>query len=295
MRRLHLFELEDQAWFPATIRDLATDYLHFMQNAGAMHRGMLPFIEEALKGGGTTHIVDLCSGGTGPVPAIVQDLREQGIPVTATLTYLYPNARALEQAAAACGGAIDFVARAVDARAVPQNLLGLRTLFNGFHHFRPADARAILRDAAAARQPIAIFEVSRRSTAMILPVLLVPLFVLLATPFMKPFKWKRLFWTYVLPLVPLTCLWDGMVSQLRAYTVPELREMAAGAGVMTWRADDPHLFRSGARVTYLLGWPDLNEREGVRAEGPALSERDDAPVEGPPLSERNDAPVEGPQ
>ena len=79
MRRLHLFELEDQAWFPATIRDLATDYLHFMQNAGAMHRGMLPFIEEALKGGCTTHIVDLCSGGTGPVPAIVKELREQGV------------------------------------------------------------------------------------------------------------------------------------------------------------------------------------------------------------------------
>jgi hypothetical protein len=56
--------------------------------------------------------------------------------------------------------------------------------------------------------------------------------------------------------------------------------MAAAAGVMTWRADDPRLFRSGARVTYLLGWPDLSEREGVRAEGPALSERGDVRAEG---------------
>lgn len=29
--RLQLFELEDLTWFPHTIRDLATDYLHFME------------------------------------------------------------------------------------------------------------------------------------------------------------------------------------------------------------------------------------------------------------------------
>ncbi len=260
MRRLHLFELEDQPWFPATIRNLSTDYLHFMQNAGALHRAMLPFLEEALHGGRTTHIVDLCSGGSGPIPSIVRELRQKGLGVTATLTDLYPNVPALAQAAAESGGAIDFRALPVDARAVPRELRGLRTLFNGFHHFRAADAQAILRDAAAARQPIAIFEVSRRSAAMILPVVLVPIFVLLVTPFMKPFTWTRLFWTYLLPLVPLTCLWDGIVSQLRAYTVPELRAMAAAAGAMTWRADEPRLYRTGARLTYLIGWPDVSER-----------------------------------
>ena len=255
MRRFHLFELEDQGWFPATIRDLATDYLHFMSNAGALHRGMLPYIEEALRAGGTTHIVDLCSGGSGPIPAIVRELREKGLMVEATLTDLFPNVPALEHVAESSGGMVNFVPTPVDARAVPRDLLGLRTLFNGFHHFHPADAQAILRDASAARQPIAIFEVSRRSPTMFFWVLLVPILVLLSTPFMRPFKWSRLFWTYVVPLVPLTCLWDGIVSQLRAYTVSELREMAAAAGPMTWRADDPRLYRTGARVTYLIGWP----------------------------------------
>jgi hypothetical protein len=255
MARLHLFELEDQPWFPATIRDLATDYLHFMQDAVALHRGMLPFVEEAMQAGRTTHIVDLCSGGSGPIPAIIRDLQKEGMSVTATLTDLYPNVPALERVAAASRGAIDFVTHPVDARAVPKDLRGLRTLFNGFHHFRPADAQTILRDAATAGQAIAIFEMSRRSASMILWICLVPLFVLLATPFMRPFKWKRLFWTYVIPLVPLTCFWDGIVSQLRAYTIQELRAMAAAAGPMTWRADDPRLYRTGARITYLLGWP----------------------------------------
>jgi hypothetical protein len=268
MRRLHLFELEDQPWFPATIRDLATDYLHFMQNAWDVHRSMVPFVEEALRAGRTAHIVDLCSGGSGPIPAILRDLREQGMEITATLTDLYPNVPALEHVAAGSGGAIDFVAQPVEARAMPKELRGLRTLFNGFHHFRPADAQAILRDAAAAGQPIAIFEMSRRSAGMIVVVLLVPLFVLLLTPFVRPFTWTRLLWTYLVPLVPLTCLWDGIVSQLRAYTIPELREMAEAAGPMTWRADDPRFYGRRARITYLLGWPALSERDSIRVEGP---------------------------
>jgi len=28
--RLHPFELADQSWFPSAIRDLVTDYLHFI-------------------------------------------------------------------------------------------------------------------------------------------------------------------------------------------------------------------------------------------------------------------------
>ena len=43
--RLHLFELEDQPWFPAAIRDLATDYLHFMETTFAMHRPVVPLLE----------------------------------------------------------------------------------------------------------------------------------------------------------------------------------------------------------------------------------------------------------
>ena len=113
---------------------------------------------------------------------------------------------------------------------MPPHLAGLRTIFNGFHHLQPWDARSVLHAAAAARQPIAIFEVSERSLRT-LPVVLTPLFVWLVTPFMRPFLWQRLFWTYLLPLVPLTCLWDGIVSQLRAYTLgraaPDVRRLGA--------------------------------------------------------------------
>ena len=255
MRRIHLFELEDQAWFPAAIRNLATDYLHFVQTAVALHRPMAPLVADALRAGRTTQIVDLCSGGAGPLPELLRDLAGRGIHATATLTDLFPNVPAFERAVAEGAGAVTFASQPVDARAVPGQLTGLRTIFNGFHHFKPDDASAILRDAAASNQPIAIFEVSQRSLLTLLSVLLTPIFVWLTTPFMRPFRWTRLLFTYPLPLVPLTCLWDGIVSQLRAYTPGELRQLGASAGSMEWRSGHVPFPRGPGRLTYLIGCP----------------------------------------
>jgi hypothetical protein len=111
----------------------------------------------------------------------------------------------------------------------------------------------VLHAAAAAKQPIAIFEVSERS-ARTLPVLLTPLVVWIVTPLMRPFLWRRLLWTYLVPLVPLTCLWDGIVSQLRAYTVGELRQLCEGSAPMHWEAGQVPIAKGRGRLTYLIGF-----------------------------------------
>jgi hypothetical protein len=113
----------------------------------------------------------------------------------------------------------------------------------------------VLHAAAAARQPIAIFEVSERTWRALIGILLTPLAVWLSTPFMRPWLWRRLFWTYLIPLVPLTCLWDGLVSQLRAYTLDELRAMSEGSAPMRWEAGQIPIAGGRGRLTYLVGCP----------------------------------------
>ena len=46
----------------------------------------------------------------------------------------------------------------------------------------------------------------------------------------------RLVWSYLVPLVPLTVLIDGMVSCLRTYSPPELRALIAGFDIYTWES-----------------------------------------------------------
>ena len=255
--RLQLFELEDQRWFPAWIRDLGTDYIHFIEHRFRLHDAMQPLLLELLQQSGQDRVVDLCSGGSGPVRALARDLRAAGHVVHFTLTDLFPNLEAFRAAAAAQPDSVSFVADPVDARAVPAALPGVRTLFNAFHHFRPRDARAILRAAADAGEPIAIFEIAERRLLAILPFFFTPVYLWLATPFVRPFRWRRLLLTYLIPLVPLYCFWDGLVSAFRAYRPSELEALSAGAGGddYEWRAGVVPLRGMPGRVTWLLGCP----------------------------------------
>ena len=266
--RLQLVELEDLPWFPRTLRDLATDYLEFIEARVAMPAAVVPLLRRVLDQTGAMRVVDLCSGGGGPVGTVQALLAAEGVRVEFVLTDKYPNREAFRRLARA-STSITFIESSVDATAVPRDLRGIRTMFNAFHHFGPDDAREILRAAAAAGQPLAIFELSERSVRSLLSILLTPLAVWLGTPFIRPFRWDRLLWTYLVPLVPLTCLWDGVVSQWRAYTVSELEELTRGLGVPRygWEVGRvAHAFLP-AHVTFVIGLPTGVESFGATAAG----------------------------
>jgi hypothetical protein len=253
--RFHLFELEDQSWFPNNIRDLATDYLQFMETKLKLHEPVVPLLARALREAGTTTVVDLCAGGGGPVVAVQEKLRQDGMPVRFILTDKFPNLPAFVQLQRDHPG-IEGYRESVDATDVPSHLTGFRSIFNAYHHFTPDDARAVLRSAVTARQPIGVFEIPERAIWIVLTTaLLVPILVLLSTPFIRPFRWSRLLFTYPLPLVPLTCFWDGVVSQLRAYTPAELNALATSLGDVgyRWEAGKVRLQGSPAHLTYLIG------------------------------------------
>ena len=265
--RLQLFELGDQSWFPATIRDLATDYLDFLEARFALHRPVVPLVAEVLRLTKATHVVDLCSGGAGPMPALLHALAVDGMKPHVTLTDRFPNVPAFQCAVDGSNGQISFHTGPVDARAVPPELHGFRTLFNAFHHFAPVDANAVLRDAARARQPIGVFEIPDRSVRTLLSLFfLTPILVAAVTPFIRPFCWRRLLWTYVLPLVPLTCWWDGIVSQLRAYSVTELQQLAEATGAKdySWCSGRVPILSTPGYLTYLLGSPDDHDDRDIR-------------------------------
>src|SRR5437870_2203317 len=124
MRRFQFFELEDLPWFPPAIRDLATDYLHFMARRFNLHRPVVTLLRWALEQSSLTRVVDLCSGGGGPVLAVYEDLRASGIDVQFTLTDKYPNRTAFRRLAELHPSGMTYVAHSVDAAKVPPELVG---------------------------------------------------------------------------------------------------------------------------------------------------------------------------
>ena len=269
MRRWHLIEIEDQPWCPRVIRDAATDYLQFSIAVGKVYAPIADKLRGAIERAGAARVVDLCSGGAGPWPALSGPSADEGRPwAEICLTDKFPNVPALERARAASGGVISFREDSIDAAAVPADLTGFRTIFSALHHFPPAAARAVLADAVKRRQGIGVFEATQRSVAGVLVMLLTPLMVWLFTPFIRPFRWSRLLWTYVIPVVPLVVLFDGIVSSLRTYTPAELHELteALSADGYQWEIGEVRAKRAPVPVTYVIGCPttEVGEVKGQR-------------------------------
>jgi len=265
MARLHIFELEDQPWFPAVIRDAGTAYLRFAVGLSGQAKNLVPKLKETLDRTGATRVVDLCSGGAGPLPALSEALAEEGSDVRITLTDYYPNIEGFERLRSRSQTTMDFEAESVDARQVPEDLIGLRTLFSALHHFRPADARAILQSAVDSGQPIAAFEIVNRHPVTLVMMLTVFIPVMLSIPFLRPFRWSWLLFTYVLPVIPLFVMWDGLVSCLRVYSKDELREMVAGlegGDRFDWEIGTIAMPPSPAPAIYCIGTPRAEATNG---------------------------------
>jgi hypothetical protein len=137
----------------------------------------------------------------------------------------------------------------------------MRTLFEGFHHFGPEQAGAILQDAVDARVAIGIFEAGLQRPLGLLLLPFTPLMTLVgylfSTPFIRPRTFSRFFWTYLVPIVPLATCWDGIVSLLRVHSLQELKGMTDSLECQdyTWESGLVPIGAPLFEYTCLVGFP----------------------------------------
>jgi hypothetical protein len=263
MPRVHLFEWEDQQWFPKLFRDFITDHLAHM--VSRLFIPAVPKLVELMQRTGHASFVDLCSGGGGPLFALVPLCSQAlGKPVTATLTDLYPNLKALSKTKPLSEGAISYRTESTNAMDCPESLQGIRTLFTALHHFKPEDAKKILAEVVKKNVPIAAFESQERSIGKIIAVPIVLfLSAFLLTPFVGRMTMGRFLFTYLIPLAPLFYAWDGAISCLRTYNQRELRQLTESLTQNGYRWEIGQIPAIGVmgeyNITYLVGYPSHAE------------------------------------
>lgn len=251
MRRFQLFEFEDQQWFSRRLRQAMQSYLATAYRHTPFPKFWAQCLAPLMGAGRMNALVDLASGAGGPVPLVLEELRRMGFEVTATLTDRFPNPAATP---------LRYWPEPVDARFIPQALDGTRTMFASFHHFRPHDAHAILRDAFERRVPICVFEATTRGA--VLAATLIPLMVLLLTLEIRPLSWIQIVFTYLIPILPVLIFWDGLVSYLRTYSVAELEALTHDLTAdYSWQPGKLRAPGVPFGVPFLIGRPNSRQSE----------------------------------
>ncbi|MGB8539777.1 MAG: hypothetical protein WCD57_25355 [Acidobacteriaceae bacterium] len=201
---------------------------------------------------GARQVIDLCSGGGGPwLSRSWRRALADHAPLTLVLTDKFPS-RDLP-AKLSADPTVTSINSSVDAASVPRSLQGFRTIFCSFHHFPDTLAHAVLEDAVRAGEGFAMTEVTSRTVRACATMFLMPLFALVLTPRMRPFRWSRLLLTYLLPVIPFVVFWDGLVSCLRTRTPQELLHLTKSFPDYDWVAG----YAPGRWLSpvYLIGKP----------------------------------------
>lgn len=253
-KRLQLFEFTDLPWWPRIFRSLLTDFLELLLTLTRPFSPKAISLAEIMAKTQQTQFLDLCSGSGGPWLSLNQDiLNASGKDISVLLTDKYPDSETSGKFKSTPH--LYYFPYSVNAFAVPAELKGIRTLFNGFHHFPPKIAVEILNDAVRNNQSVVIFEILQRSWFNFFYFLLTPINVLLLTPWVRPRTLLRFLLTYLIPIAPLVILWDSVVSILRCYTPEELLTMAHQTNAPHYIWETGHYRHKGLPVTYLIGYP----------------------------------------
>jgi len=226
MKRRHLFEFEDLPWFSQTLRDYITDFLCTVAEKFNMFGPVVSIMNELLSRNEKLIVVDLASGGGGQWRRLIPQMLLQNDEFKLVLTDKYPNVLALNRVKQEFPNIVSVMAEPVDASRVPKTISGMRTLFLSLHHFEPEFVVKIFKDAVESNEPIAAFEAQQRNVEHVIRFCFSPIMCWVLTPLIRPFSLWRLIFTYIVPIIPVVILWDGVVSVLRTYTLEEAADMA---------------------------------------------------------------------
>ncbi len=263
MKRIQLFEFEDLNWFPNWLRVCMTRYINTVHRILGSPEQIAGILADFLPKTGERHILDLCSGAGGPMPEVLNLLRDRyGFEtVKLTLSDLYPNPHEAKLINSNQDTSIRYQTSPVDARTVSADIQGIRSLICSFHHMAPESAKKILSNAVSSKQPIFIYEISDNSFPKMIWWIAIPiniLTVLAITPLVRPMSLTQIVFTYLIPVLPLFIAWDGAVSNARTYTLSDLDELISeiNEGNYSWKKG--LVKGKGGPKLYLIGHTPLN-------------------------------------
>jgi hypothetical protein len=212
-------ELEDQSWFPDSLRNFQTEYIGYVVTRFNIYGPFIKIFQEKKAG----LMYDLCSGCGQPALSIFKQSKNfQKLSLSDKFPYAfgseYPD--------------VEYIKESKDVLNMDFEAGKTYTMFNAFHHFSEDEQRTIclkIREANASAYFVEILFPSLLHLSKILIATTVG--VLILSPFIKPFSWKRILFTYIIPVNILTISIDGIISVLKSKTVKQYQKTLKLSGL----------------------------------------------------------------
>ena len=225
MKRKQVPQISNLSWFPNFLREDIHGFMTWFVNKVNAAQPFLPVIEEGLHYADKIVVVQMQFGaGFETVDPLIDSKINRSF---------------------------------VDRKNFKAREEGLYLIVNSFHQLKPEEARNMLAEISEKGYPVAVLEGNNDSLWQGFGMLvIVPLTVILTAPFVKPFRFSRIIFTYLVPILPLITMIDGFLALFKLYTPKDLDELVRQLTTdnYTWKSGKIDNGRGG-KIIYLLGHP----------------------------------------
>jgi hypothetical protein len=241
-------ELEDLPGFPPLLRQMQTEYIGWMVRFFRVYRRLPGLITQRIPARLMRNWQDIGSGSGGPISTLAQSPEWKS--VSFTLSDLFP------QQAHKLPPNCRYESRPVDALKLQTEPAITVSFFNAFHHFSLDDQCRIIEDQLRAGNALVVAEILQPNPLSFLRILLATTIgQILFCPFVAPFRWKRILFTWMIPVNIITVTWDGLVSVLKS---PKHSDYSAWTQQTALSGGESSVLAAGDAllpVTLFIAWP----------------------------------------
>ncbi len=257
IKRWHGFEFNGSPWCPGFIRDAIVTILgKSLRSSNLYDEVGQPFAAFCTQ----AHIhslVDLASGSGDAMAILVDEMVRNRCPLpTIYLSDLLPNVTAMAEAIGTRPH-LKIITTPVDANHL-ETLADHQgySIISAFHHFHQDLARKIFSHCVDKGKALVIIEPFPRRLLSFFPLFLYGTAHLALYPiFSKKQRLLKALCTYIIPIIPMAMLWDGLMSVQRIYTKKDLFALAAPhQGKFHWQYQEVKASLGGT-VTIFTGRP----------------------------------------
>ena len=208
-------ELEDYKWFPSVLRNFQTEFIGYIVVVFDVYDVFIDYLNKLKLP--TLPMKDLCSGSGQPAISI---FNKSNCFSSLSLSDKFPNE--LNNGARKIFNEI----RRDDVLEVEFKNGTYYTMFNSFHHFSDDDKLKIAHRISQSGSAAFFVEILEPTLLCFLKVLFITIVgSLLFTPFVKPFSYSRLFFTYIVPINLITVSYDGLMSVFKSRSIKQYQKL----------------------------------------------------------------------
>lgn len=226
MKRKQVPQFTNANWFPGFLKQSIYEFMTWFVNKVNAAKPFMPIIEEGLQHADKIIVIDKkCGAGFETVDGLLDENIER----------VYISADNFKTAQE-----------------------GLYLSINSFHQFSVNEAKNMLTQISNKKQPVVIVEGNNDSLWQVFGMtVIVPITVLLTAPFVKPFRFERIIFTYLIPVLPFVTFFDGFMALFKLYAPKDLDELTASIHTegYYWRTGKLDNGRGG-KIIYLIGFTD---------------------------------------